>query len=404
MSQFMRKVLLKMLGHNNNRSKQILKKKKEDFWALKDLNFDVYEGERIGIIGRNGAGKSTLLKILSRLLYPTRGKALIRGRVTSLIEVGIGFNQALTGMENIYLNGRLHGLTKSEIQEKFDEIVEFSELGRFIDEPIKHYSSGMKSRLGFSVAAHLEPDILMLDEVLSVGDIGFSRKCLSKVEGMTGGGQTLLFVSHSPGDVLKFCDRAIWLENGQIKFDGSAIDAIEMYQEAMSPQKNEVILEHRTERAGSGMAIVRKISIFDRYMNPVEAAVAGEDLIITLDYWCDINRLKLKQKKMEICLYIESDRGQKLMAMPNYVYPESQNLQPHHEGQLRCKIKRLPLIPGRYNISFTLSIELEKADKLLQSRGLIVLNGDFYGSGHLPPDSGAQFCCDFAWENVKIES
>lgn len=190
-------------------------------WALKDVNFDIFEGERVGLIGRNGAGKSTMLKILSRVAYPTEGEARIRGRVTSLLEVGTGFINNLTGMENIYVNASFHGLSKAEVDGRLEEIIEFSELRKFIHTPIKFYSSGMRARLAFSVAAHLDPDILMLDEVLSVGDMAFARKCLERVEEMTRGNRTIIFVSHSMDAVRRFCTRCIWLEHGKIVMDGA---------------------------------------------------------------------------------------------------------------------------------------------------------------------------------------
>lgn len=203
------------------------------FWALRDVTFDLARGERLGIIGRNGAGKSTLLKIISRLVYPTAGEVRIRGRVTALLEVGTGMNENLTGRENIYLNASLHGMQRAQVNAQLDEIIDFSGLGDFIDEPVKSYSSGMRSRLGFSVAAHLDPDILLLDEVLAVGDIAFAQKCLRKVEGLTAGGRTVIFVSHSISDVVRFCDRGLWLEHGRGMMIGPVREVAESYAASM---------------------------------------------------------------------------------------------------------------------------------------------------------------------------
>lgn len=201
-------------------------------WALNGLNFDVARGERVAIIGANGAGKSTLLKILSRIVVPTRGEARIRGRVTSLLEVGVGFENKLTGRENVYVNAAMHGVSKRDINQRFDEIVEFSGIDtKFIDTRVRYYSTGMRVRLAFSVAAHLDPDILLLDEVLSVGDAAFQAKCLERVEGMMKERRTLLFVSHSMASVTRFCDRAIWLREGRIVADGPATDVAAMYSE-----------------------------------------------------------------------------------------------------------------------------------------------------------------------------
>lgn len=204
--------------------KGLLSNEESFIWALKDINFELKKGERLGFVGKNGAGKSTLLKILSRVAYPTEGKAFIRGRVTSLLEVGTGFLNHLTGRQNIYLNASFHGLSKNEINERIPKIIDFSELNRFLDTPIKFYSSGMRARLAFSVAAHLDPDILILDEVLSVGDMAFAQKCLQRVEEMTSGDRTILFVSHSMDAVRRFCTRCIWLDCGQIVMDGTSVE------------------------------------------------------------------------------------------------------------------------------------------------------------------------------------
>jgi lipopolysaccharide transport system ATP-binding protein len=202
----------------------------EEFWALKDVSFDIQEGEAIGIIGRNGAGKSTLLKILSRITEPTTGRISIQGRVASLLEVGTGFHPELTGRENIYLNGSVMGMSRSEIQKKFDEIVAFAEVEKFLDTPVKRYSSGMYMRLAFAVAAHLEPEILVVDEVLAVGDSAFQKKCLGKMEDVaTKEGRTVLFVSHSMQAVTQLTKRCILLSKGNIQFDGSTDRAINLY-------------------------------------------------------------------------------------------------------------------------------------------------------------------------------
>jgi lipopolysaccharide transport system ATP-binding protein len=202
----------------------------EEFWALKDINFEIKRGEVVGVIGRNGAGKSTLLKVLSRITEPTEGRAEIRGRVASLLEVGTGFHSELTGRENVYLNGAILGMTRAEIRRKFDEIVAFSAIERFLDTPVKRYSSGMYVRLAFAVAAHLEPDILVVDEVLAVGDAEFQKKCLGKMgEIAQSGGRTVLFVSHQLGMVARLCNRAILLDRGSVSFSGSSKETIDRY-------------------------------------------------------------------------------------------------------------------------------------------------------------------------------
>ncbi|MCG8310519.1 MAG: ABC transporter ATP-binding protein [Cytophagales bacterium] len=222
--------LLKLRTTNN----KFYEDRESEFWALKDISFQINEGEAVGIIGRNGAGKSTLLKLLSRITKPTTGRFEIHGRVGSLLEVGTGFHPELTGRENIYLNGTILGMRRAEIKSKFDEIITFSGVEEFIDTPVKHYSSGMKVRLAFSVAAHLEPEILIIDEVLAVGDAEFQKKCLGKMEDVTGQGRTVLFVSHNMRAVSQLCDRAILINEGKAVYSDKSDAVIEKYHEFLS--------------------------------------------------------------------------------------------------------------------------------------------------------------------------
>jgi len=201
----------------------------ESLWALRDVTFSVKEGEVVGIIGRNGAGKSTLLKVLSKITYPTAGRVKVRGRVASLLEVGTGFHEELTGRENIYLNGSILGMKRREVEAKLEQIIDFAGVARFIDTPIKRYSSGMRLRLGFAVAAHLDPDVLIVDEVLAVGDAGFQKKCLSVMEDLRKGGRTVLFVSHNMAAVENLCSRGIWIDSGHVRQDGAAHEVIRSY-------------------------------------------------------------------------------------------------------------------------------------------------------------------------------
>ena len=221
--------LLRLLRHETIGPPAV---KSDTFWALDNVSFDIHYGERVGLIGRNGAGKSTLVKILSRVVYPTCGEARLRGRLVSLLEVGTGFNGDLTGRENVYMNASIHGLTRSEINARFDEIIEFSGVQSFLDTPVKRYSSGMQMRLAFAVAAHLDPDILILDEVLTVGDLDFQQKCLERVQLLVSEGRTLLFVSHSLEALTSFCDRCIWLDDGKIRADGPTREILAEYRES----------------------------------------------------------------------------------------------------------------------------------------------------------------------------
>lgn len=234
---------------------------KKELWALRDVNFEVNDGEALGIIGHNGAGKSTLLKILSRITKPTSGAAEILGRVGSLLEVGTGFHNELTGRENIYLNGAILGMKRAEIAKKFDEIVAFSELEKFLDTPVKHYSSGMYMRLAFSVAAHLEPEVLIVDEVLAVGDVGFQKKSLSKMREVGQSGRTVLFVSHDMQAITRLCSRVIWLKDGQLKQDGEAKQTVSNYLHEQSQTGAEKIWSDVKTAPGNEIACLRGVRV-----------------------------------------------------------------------------------------------------------------------------------------------
>lgn len=238
-------------------------KGKNELWALRDVSFEVADGETLGIIGHNGAGKSTLLKILSRITKPTTGSAEIRGRVGSLLEVGTGFHSELTGRENIYLNGAILGMKRIEINRKFDEIVAFSELEKFLDTPVKHYSSGMYMRLAFSVASHLDPEVLVVDEVLAVGDISFQKKCLRKMRDVGQSGRTVLFVSHDMQSVTRLCTRAIWLKGGEVKREGEAKQIVGEYLHEQSQTGAERVWESSENAPGNEVARLRHIRIHD---------------------------------------------------------------------------------------------------------------------------------------------
>lgn len=254
----------------------------EEFWALQDLSFEVEQGEILGIIGRNGAGKSTLLKILSRITEPTRGTATLRGRVSSLLEVGTGFHPELTGRENIYLNGAILGMSRAEIKRRFDEIVDFSEVEKFLDTPVKHFSSGMAVRLAFSVAAHLNPEILIVDEVLAVGDAAFQKKCLGKLQDTSRyEGRTVLFVSHNMGAMLALCSTGIWLEKGIMVGQEAMPPLIQKYVSSLGETTHNNLLE-RTDRGGDGEA--RATSLIIRGTDADGIIRSKSRLKVTLSY------------------------------------------------------------------------------------------------------------------------
>ncbi len=247
----------------------------EKFWALQDVSFAIKRGEAVGIIGRNGAGKSTLLKVLSRITDPTVGQAVIRGRVGSLLEVGTGFHPELTGRENVFLNGAILGMRKAEIARKFDEIVAFAEIEKFINTPVKHYSSGMYVRLAFSVAAHLEPEVLLVDEVLAVGDLAFQKKCLGKMDDVTQEGRTVLFVSHNMALIQTLCQRGIFLQNGKVAADGTVTEAVGAYLKTLEQVESQD-LAHRTDRQGSGQIRLIGIDVLNGSGEPATSLVTGK--------------------------------------------------------------------------------------------------------------------------------
>ena len=260
----------------------------ERFWALKDISFDVKEGEVLGIIGRNGAGKSTLLKILSRVTTPTEGYVRIRGRISSLLEVGTGFHPELTGRENVYLNGMIHGMTKTEIKKKFDEIVDFSGIEKFIDTPVKRYSSGMNVRLGFAVAAHLEPEVLIIDEVLAVGDVEFRQKCMEKMRDVSAGGRTVLFVSHRMSAIRELCQRGILLEKGKIVRSGPTEEVVGKYMTTTSLELklNEDIPSKLHSNPNPDVEIYR-IEMLDKQGRMVNAVKMQDDF--SMKVYCKFN-------------------------------------------------------------------------------------------------------------------
>ena len=256
----------------------------EEFWALKDVSFEIKQGEAVGIIGRNGAGKSTLLKVLSRITEPSAGKVTIKGRVASLLEVGTGFHPELTGRENIFLNGAILGMSRKEIKSKFDEIVDFAEIEKFLDTPVKRYSSGMYVRLAFAVAAHLEPEILLVDEVLAVGDSEFQKKCLGKMEDVSKVGRTVVFVSHNMAMITSLCHRAILLDQGRTKFGGSVQKCVDTYFSNRAEMRASVILEDfTTERRGDQeFAKFISISVYDIKGHLSDTFAMGDTIIVRL--------------------------------------------------------------------------------------------------------------------------
>lgn len=328
------------------------KQTKKEFWALKDISFEVKRGEVLGVIGRNGAGKSTLLKILSRIVEPTSGQITLKGRVASLLEVGTGFNQELTGRENIYLNGSILGMTKKEIKSKFDEIVKFSGIGKFLDTPVKHYSSGMYVRLAFSVAAHLESEILLVDEVLAVGDADFQKKCLGKMDSLAKSGRTVIFVSHDLESVEKLCKRAILLDDGTIKSIRLSSLIIKKYLskiEKLSKTKT----SERKDRSGNGKIQITSINYAN---NRQKTFNVGDKLVIDLGYLKKTNNLVGIIFGLQIC----NPRGNIISVVDSRYSNNDINLK--NKGVIKCTIQNLLLNSGKYLINIYVGANNETCD------------------------------------------
>ena len=327
-------------------------------WALKNVSLDVKQGEVLGIIGRNGAGKSTLLKILSRITEPTRGRVEIYGRVSSLLEVGTGFHPELTGRENVFLNGAVLGMSRTEIERKFDEIVDFSGVERFIDTPVKRYSSGMQVRLAFAVAAHLEPEVLLVDEVLAVGDAEFQQKCLGKMERVARGGRTVAFVSHNMNAVQTLCSRAIWLESGTIVGQGEVTEQVEAYLNSVRGS-----MECDSD-APIHLGPALQLRKFEFLPNPVESK-ASLDFIIEL--W-SVRPVRVQA----IAVLIYSSLGVRVAVLdlrrPGNVY----KLDGSKAFTIRGEVASLPLIGGEYRIGLWVESG-ETRDNYLDLRTLRVL-------------------------------
>jgi lipopolysaccharide transport system ATP-binding protein len=340
-------------------------------WALKDVSFDVKRGEAVGIIGRNGAGKSTLLKILSRITEPTEGRVEGYGRVGSLLEVGTGFHPELTGRENIYLNGAILGMTRAEINRKFDEIVAFSEIEKFLDTPVKRYSSGMYVRLAFAVAAHLEPEILIVDEVLAVGDAAFQKKCLGKMGDVTQEGRTVLFVSHNMAAVQSLCSRAIVLNNGVIVAGGTATTAVSSYLKMMEGPSCQD-LSSRTDRHGKGQIKLAQVEI-----------ATGDDNSATLVTGRPARfafYTTTARAGMSCSFTIYDQFGQRVTFFDSALHGQEDLVNPE-EGNTKflCEIDEFPLLPGRYRLNAAIMLNGEVQDHIEAAAFLEVEPGNAYG-------------------------
>lgn len=360
----------------------------EEFWALKDVNFEIKRGEVVGVIGRNGAGKSTLLKVLSRITEPSEGWVTINGRVASLLEVGTGFHPELTGRENIYLNGAILGMTHAEIKRKFDEIVDFAEIEKFLDTPVKRYSSGMYVRLAFAVAAHLEPEILVVDEVLAVGDADFQKKCLGKMSEVAGGGRTVLFVSHNMDAVRRICVSGVLMSGGRVERRGSVEDCIEGYfSKAMGQQAGHVI---EFSDQASGKARVSRIEMLDKDGAPLEKPRTWDAVTFRIHYTS-----KLFTPNASAELFVSTVGGTLLTRCS--VAPLPMTIL-EGEGYVDCRVSRLLLSAGSYVIGAALSVPgIEFLYYQPHGATLEVAVRDVFDSGDPPTVERYPIPMDHAW-------
>lgn len=375
------------VGAVNDRSA----KASEDYvWALRDINFEVKTGEVLGIIGKNGAGKSTLLKLLSRVTSPTTGSIKTKGRIASLLEVGTGFHPELTGRENIFLNGAILGMTKPEIKAKIDEIIAFSGCEMYIDTPVKRYSSGMRVRLGFAVAAHLEPEILVVDEVLAVGDAEFQKKAIGKMQDLSSGeGRTVLFVSHNMASVQNLCTRGIVLENGETFFEGSIGESISNY---LSSKDQKFSFNNSGRVQKSDKIRIQNLRILNEFNTEIEIILSGETLYfeVTLNATEHLNSL-------HIGLGIYSNEE-----IPQFHCSTETLNQPYFniqtgESIVFLKIPKWPLASGNYYLNIYLRYENETIDYIKEAIWIKSEKGDFYNTGFLPSWNKG-FMIDYEWE------
>lgn len=361
------------------------------FWALRDVSFEVKHGEVLGVIGRNGAGKSTLLKVLSRIVEPTTGRAEIHGRVGALLEVGTGFHADLTGRQNVYLNGAILGMDRAYIDLKFDEIVAFAGVERHIDTPVKRYSSGMYLRLAFAVAAFLEPEILIVDEVLAVGDAQFQKKCLGKMEDVARDGRTVLFVSHNMAAVENLCTRAVVLDRGRVQYVGTQTEAVQEYLKA--PATAALSLRERIDRGGSGEVRIVGIEMRDPEGVPMDVASSGRDVDFYLHYEAapgftapDVLASLQLRTQFDVPVFLQHNRlvGHRFGALPP-------------RGAFVCRIPRLPLPPSTYRVHCSVMQGGAFLDLVDDAQMLTVVSGDFFGSGEVPPDTHGCCLVDAEW-------
>lgn len=370
----------------------------EEFWAVRDISLDINQGEMVGIIGRNGAGKSTFLKLLSRITEPTKGMITLRGRVASLLEVGTGFHPELTGRENIFLNGAILGMSRLEIKRKFDEITAFAEIDKFLDTPVKRYSSGMYVRLAFAVAAHLEPEILIVDEVLAVGDAEFQRKCLGKMEDVsTKEGRTVILVSHQMPAIQNLCTRCILMDRGELIQQGETAEIVNAYM-SNGTKLAAGGLKGRLDRTGKGDIRITSIELRDAIGNPIQEAIAGHDVTISLEYLVKDNMIL---GNCIVCIEICKDL-KKYIALSSALV-DRKKLSLSGCGRIDFTVPEWPLSGGRYHVNIYVESDQIMQDFLDDASIIDVIDGDYYGTGKLHHDGwqGATVLVKHSWSLLE---
>ena len=367
----------------------------ERIWAIRDVSFDVHPGEIVGVIGRNGAGKSTLLKILTRITEPTTGRAEVRGHVGSLLEVGTGFHQELTGRENVFLNGAILGMPRAKIKQKFDEIVAFSGVEKFLDTPVKRYSSGMRVRLAFAVAAHLDPEILLIDEVLAVGDAEFQKRCLGKMGAVAKAGRTVLFVSHNMPSVRALCHRGILLADGGIEADGPVEAVVDQYLMASLDAGPERPLADREDRTGGDRFRFTDIQFLDpEKLDPLAVMIAGRPVLVRIRYRQDSGTL---MRSVHFNVRFADMMDNIIFACNSRFLNESFDVPPG-DGQIDCLIPRWPLDGRRYTYSVAAKQKGVVLDRVRPAGTLDCEPGDFYDRSVISRGLYRGVYVDFDWE------
>ncbi len=379
------------IGESNDRTS---KGASDYVWALQNISFDVHQGDVVGIIGKNGAGKSTLLKLLSRVTTPTTGEIRAHGRIASLLEVGTGFHPELTGRENIYMNGSIMGMRKAEITRKLDEIVDFAGVERYIDTPVKRYSSGMTVRLGFAVAAFLEPEILVVDEVLAVGDAEFQKKAIGKMQDVSKGeGRTVLFVSHNMGSIRALCNKGVVLKNGVVDYSGEIAGAVDHYilGDSINTDTSDLSQIIRTEKC-SGKIRITKLDYLDKNDNNVNPRCGAHlRMRMTID-------VKEQLRGCNFSIGIRDLYGAPLMTFPTNLTMDGMNLE-KGKHELICEIEKFPLTKGTYNIGLWADVKNECADFLNNAIKMEVEDDDYFNKGRNLTSQllGKVVLCDHKW-------